>query len=164
MAFIDTDSEDPAGTATFYNLNFAVGHSCPNYEEDVKVIQFFLTRLYSSAALASKKPWGNMVIDGKFGPITRNWIIKTQMICRESGRNVAVDGIIDRAGGPENPSNQTSSISKTMYMIRAINGRLRREDTAVYKSLTTNPVVPPDVQSIFVKIQAEGPAMSYGTE
>ena len=162
MAFIDTDSVDPNGNGTFYNLNFAVGHGCPNYEEDVKVVQFFLKRLFSLADLVSKKPKGEMVIDGKCGPTTRNWIVKTQLVCREDGGNVTVDGIIDKAGNPANSSNRESTISKTVYMIRAINNKLRREDTAVYKSLTTNPVVPSDVQTIFVKMQAAGPAMNYG--
>ena len=41
MAFIDQDSDDPAGNATFYNVNEPVGWGGKNWEEDVKVVQFF---------------------------------------------------------------------------------------------------------------------------
>jgi hypothetical protein len=43
-----------------------------------------------------------------------------------------------------------------------MNNVLRKRDTAVYKTLSTNPAVPPDVRMIFMQIQAEGPPMTYG--
>ena len=162
MAFVDTDSEHP-DVPTFYNINSAVGFGCPNIEEDVKVVQFFLQRFFTLRPFAGEKPAGSMSVDGKVGPITRTWIHKFQAVCRRSKQNVLVDGIIDKAGNPENPNNLTSSISRTENTIRALNAVLRHEDKEVYKTLTTNPVVPPDVRMIFLQIASQGPPMNYGS-
>jgi hypothetical protein len=162
MAFIDLDSDDPAGNASFYNVNSGVGYGQTNMEEDVKVVQFFLTRLYSVPKMVSQKPYGDMAIDGKVGPITRNWIVKTQLIARNKGTIVLVDGIVDKAGNENNGSNWTSSISQTRYTIRVINNFLRQNDTAVYKTLPSNSEVPPEMRAIFQQIHAAGPPMTFG--
>ena len=162
MAFIDTDSNKPE-VPTFYNLNAAVGYGCPNMTEDVKVVQFFLQRFFSIPMFTREKPSGTMTVDGRVGAITRTWIRSFQVVCRKNRQNVSVDGIIDKAGNGNNPNNLTSSISHTEYTIRALNAVLRHEDTAVYKTLSTNPVVPPDVRMIFMQMSAEGPSMNYGS-
>ncbi len=156
MAFIDLDSDDPAGNASFYNVNSAVGYGGSNMVEDVKVVQFFLKRVYALEGM--KKPWGEMSVDGKVGPITRAWIMKAQM----DSKNALVDGIVDKAGNESNPSNWESSISHTKYVIRMLNNTLRKRDTAVYKTLSSNPVVPPDMRMIFQQINAAGPPMNFG--
>lgn len=158
MAFIDYDSDDPVGNASFYNVTSAVGYGCPNMLEDVKVVQFFLKRVYSLEDFKDLKPWGEMSVDGKVGPITRAWIMKAQ---RDS--NSLVDGIVNKAGNANNPSNWEASISHTHYVIRMINNTLRKRDTAVYKTLQTNPEVPADMRAIFLQIHASGPPMNYGS-
>lgn len=163
MSFIDVDSENPDSSPTFYNVNTAVGVGCPNMVEDVKVVQFFLKRLFSIPTFTKDKPFGTMTVDGKVGPITHSWIIKSQMICRRDGVNVMVDGIVDKAGSAANASNRVSTISRTDYHIRMLNNVLRKLDTTVYKTLDTNPVVPPDVRLIFAAINAAGPPMNFGT-
>ena len=55
-----------------------------------------------------------------------------------------------------------STISHTDYAIRMLNNALRKRDTAVYKSLSTNPEVPEDVREIFKQINAAGPPMNFG--
>lgn len=159
MAFIDLDSDDPIGNASFYNVNSAVGYGCKNLLEDVKVVQFFLKRVYTTETMKQHKPWGEMSVDGIVGPITRAWIIRTQTLAN----NVLVDGIVDKAGNESNPSNWESSISHTRYVIRLLNNQLRKHDTEVYKTLTTNPVVPGDVRVIFQQIHAAGPPMNYAS-
>ena len=161
MAFIDTDSEKPE-VPTFYNLNSAVGYGCPNMTEDVKVVQFFLQRFFTLKAFVKDTPSGTMAVDGKVGPVTRTWIRKFQVLCRKSGQDVLVDGVINKAGNPANSNNLTASISHTKYAIRMINAVLRHEDREVYKTLATNPIVPPDVRLIFTQINAQGPPMNYG--
>jgi len=161
MDFIDLDSEDPTGNASFYNVNSAVGFAQTNMVEDVKVVQFFLKRLYSNTKLRDQKPFGEMAVDGKVGPITRNWIVKTQLLAKAQGNPVMVDGIVDKAGNGQNPDNFVSSISHTRYTIRMINNFLRKFDTAVYKTLPSNPEVPDDVRVIFQQIHASGPPMNF---
>ena len=164
MAFIDTIVGHPEWPS-FYNVNSAVGFGCPNLEEDVKVIQFFLQRFFTVPSLSPYKPSGTLAVDGKVGPVTRAWIIKAQKTARLGQQNVLVDGIIDKAGHAgvtNNGKDELSSISHTPYTIHKINAILRHADTAVYKTLSTNPVVPPDVRMIFMQINAQGPAMNYG--
>lgn len=158
MAFIDRDT-DGTGTLTFYNVSQAVGAGCPNWEEDVKVVQFFLQRIYSRPKYIQYKPWGDMAVDGKAGPITRAWITKFQLDMRRNGVSMSVDGIVDKAGNAE--SNYKSSISHTWYTIRGLNDMMFNNDTAVYKTLSTNPEVPPDVRLIFLQMQGEGPPMVF---
>lgn len=157
MAFIDIDSVNPTGP-TFYNVNEAVGYGLKNMIEDVKIVQFFLQRYFLS--LNVKKPWGEMVADGKCGPITRSWITYAQLDMRKAGRDVMVDGLVDKAGNAA--GNRVSSMSRTDYTIRILNNALRHADTDVYKNLTTHPVVPSDLKLIFLQIQAEGPPMNLG--
>src|SRR5436305_10227166 len=128
--------------------------------EDVKVVQFFLQRLFSVPQFSNQKPWGTMTVDGKVGPVTRAWIIRSQMVCRNDGANVAVDGVVDKAGN--SVSNRESSISHTDYHIRMLNNVLRKADSQDYKTLATNPVVPTDVRMIFMQINAQGPPMNFG--
>lgn len=161
MAFIDLDSEDPTGPS-FYNINSAVGYGCPNTEEDVKVVQFFMQRFFAIPQFADRKPWGTMTADGKVGPITRAWIIRTQMVCKQDGADVVIDGVVDKAQNAQDNSNRVSSISQTDYLIRMVNNVLRKMDTPVYKTLATNPIVPTDVRLIFMQINAAGPAMQFG--
>lgn len=161
MAFIDQDSVDPTGP-TFYNVFSAVGVGCPNMEEDVKVVQFFLQRFFSLTDFKDYKPWGTMTVDGKVGPVTRAWILKSQLVMRHGGVNVSVDGVVDKAGAVPGAGNRESTISHTDYAIRMLNNALRKRDTAVYKSLSTNPEVPEDVREIFKQINAAGPPMNFG--
>lgn len=159
MAFIDDDHDDPVNFSSFYNLTGPVGFGCINLIEDVKVVQFFLTRMYSLGL--REKPQGNLVVDGKVGPVTRNWIVKFQVDLRKSNSNVLIDGIIDKAGNENNASNWDTSISKTNYTIRLLNSNLLKFDTEVYKTLESHPVVPPDMRIIFGQIKAAGPPMHY---
>jgi hypothetical protein len=161
MAFIDIDGSDPVNHASFYNVGEAIGYGCKNLAEDVKVVQFFLKRIYLIKDLRNLKPWGEMAVDGKVGPITRAWIMKYQIDCRNNGANTMVDGIVNTAGN--SAGNYTASISNTIYTIRMLNIMLRKLDTIVYKTLTTNQEVPLDMRLIFSKIQAQGPPMNYAS-
>lgn len=162
MAFIDQDSEDAQEYASFYNVNASVGTGGQNMEEDVKVVQFFLKRYYSISS--NTKPYGEMTTDGKCGPITKAWIKKFQWDAQRAGIMCQADGLIDKAGNENNANNWVSSTSKTKYTIRILNNVLRGADPFVYKTLTTNPIVPPDVRMIFMQMHAQGPAFNYGSE
>lgn len=164
MAFIDIDTNDPAANASFYNVDEAVGFGCKNMVDDVKVVQFFLKRVYTGIKQNLEfKPWGEMAVDGKVGPITRAWITKYQSDIRLRGGSCLIDGIVDKAGNGNNPNNLKGSISQTKYTIRLLNTTLRRHDSEVYKNITTHPDVPADVKLIFMQAQAQGPAMTFGS-
>jgi hypothetical protein len=157
MAFVDEDSEDSTGNARFYNVNSAVGYGCPNEKEDAMMVQFFLKRLYMTELMKPDTPKGNMTVDGKVGPVTRNWILKFQLDMKNRGNDCFPDGIMDKAGNPNNANNQTAAIARTRYTIRLLNNGLRKLDSAVYKSLPTHPEVPPELRAAFTQMNAAFP-------
>ena len=158
MAFIDV-AADGTKSLTFYNVTFGVGAGGRNWEEDVKIVQFFLKRIYSLPKYQKMKPWGEMVVDGKSGPITRAWIAKFQADATRNGIPMRIDGKIDKAGNAH--GNYVASFSGTYYAIRILNNMMYTQDQQVYKNLTTHPEVPADVRAIFQQIHAQGPQMVY---
>ena len=157
MAFVDEDSEDPTGNARFYNVTKAVGYGCPNEKEDAMMVQFFLKRIYTTEIMKPYTPKGNMTVDGKVGPITRNWILKFQLDMKNIGNDCFPDGIMDKAGNSNNADNHTSAISRTRYTIRLLNNGLRKLDSAMYKTLPTNPEVPAELRAAFMQMNAAFP-------
>ncbi len=159
MAFIDEDSEDSEKNADFYNVNQAVGLGCPNWSEDVMLVQFFLQRIYMDNEWKPRTPKGTMKVDGLCGPVTRNWITKFQIDARNDGSNIRVDGIVDKAGNAA--SNQTSSISNTLYSIRSMNNFLRQTQRPLYSTLPFNQEVPPLLRLAFLQMHAEKPDADF---
>lgn len=157
MAFIDEDSEDPAGNARFYNVTKAVGYGCPNEKEDAMMVQFFLKRIYQTKEMKALTPKGAMTVDGKVGPITRNWILKFQLDMRNGGYACYADGVMDKAGNETNADNFVASLSRTKYTIRLLNNGLRKLDSEMYKTLPVNPEVPPELRAAFVQMNAAMP-------
>ncbi len=157
MAFVDEDSEDQAGNARFYNVTKAVGYGCPNEKEDAMMIQFFLKRIYQTKEMKPYTPKGAMAVDGKVGPVTRNWILKFQLDMRNGGHACLADGVMDKAGNPQNADNYVSSISRTKYAVRLLNNGLRKLDETLYKTLPTNPEVPAELRAAFAQMNAATP-------
>lgn len=150
MVFLDTGNN---GNRGFYNVTKAVGYGCSNLMDDVKMVQFFLKRI--NRAHQFYKTSETMKVDGYCGPITRRWIVQFQIYCRKQGNNYMIDGIVDKAGNENNPDKMYSSISKTIYTVRALNNGMFWLDREVYQTLSTNSKVPDDVRLIFKKAQAE---------
>jgi hypothetical protein len=160
MAFIDRQNDNDSTEPTFYNLNEAVGVGCKNQDEDVRLVQFFLKRIYLNEAMRARTPKGEMKVDGKCGAITRNWILKFQLDLRNAGRNVFPDGVVNRAqNGAVN-----SSLSRTVYVIRYLNTAMRKFEPLIYRTLPVHPDVPPELRLAFLQMQAAGPAMVYGRD
>jgi hypothetical protein len=157
MAFVDDDSEDPTGNARFYNVTKSVGFGCPNEREDTLMVQFFLKRIYQTSAMKQFTPKGNLTVDGKVGPVTRNWILKFQLDMRNGGHYCLADGKMDKAGNSENSDNHIASMSKTIYTIRLLNNGLRHLDSDVYKTLPTNPEVPAELRAAFMQMNLAMP-------
>ncbi len=160
MAFIDEDSEDSVEYADFYNVSYAVGMGCRNWDEDVMMVQFFLQKIYEHEDMKKKTPKGTMTVDGKCGPITRNWILKFQLDVRIiEGYNALPDGIVDKAGNAK--SNEITSISNTQYIIRAMNNFLRTKQKPLYRTLPVNAEVPPPLRLAFLQMNAEKPDADF---
>jgi hypothetical protein len=156
MAFIDRDIENPED-APFYNVNFAVGKNCPNYREDVLLVQFFLKRIYMIDGMTGLKPKGNMTVDGKCGPVTQNWIRKFQIDMMNRGLKCYPDGLVNKAGNTT--GNKVGSLSHTFYTIRLMNNGMRTGDRQLYKSLAVNPEVPDELRAMFAQMQSQSAAI-----
>ena len=94
----------------YYNVTMAVGTGRPNTRVDVKMVQYFLMRLFQR--WSNRRPAGPMIaVDGVFGPITRRYIHQFQHMIP----SVLNDGVVDKALG------EVSSISHTVYTIVTLN-------------------------------------------
>ena len=159
MAYIDEDSEDSEKYADFYNVSYAVGMGCPNWTEDVMMVQFFLQRIYLDEEWKPLTPRGVMKVDGLCGAITRHWIAKFQADARNDGHHIHVDGIVDNASNPAN--NQQTSITKTHYTVRSMNNFLRNTNKPLYSTLPFNQEVPPLLRLAFLQMHAEKPDADF---
>lgn len=93
MGFVDKSNAE--WMPVFYNVVHAVGLDCPNFGDDVKLVQYLLKSVYEKQP--NYKPKGTMAVDGFCGPVTRNWIQKFQLDCNENGNTaVIVDDRMDR--------------------------------------------------------------------
>lgn len=147
MAYIEKTND--LWLPTFYNVSRPVGRGCHNWEEDVMVVQFFLQRMYKTDILGTK-PKGDLKVDGIFGNITRNWILKFQLDVQQlQGASIYPDGIISTA----TDGNLDSSITKTRYTIIYLNGGVKKNDPVVYNNLTSHPEVPPKLRAAFYEMQ-----------
>ena len=130
MAFRDTSIVIPPsrdgsrGCPFVYNVTMAVGKNCPNRRDDVKLVQFFLKRIYGNPANEARRPPAQLKpleIDGFCGPTTMGWITFYQFDVARDGRAITTDDRIDRA------RSAVSSISRTGYTINWLNFEWRND-------------------------------------
>ena len=153
MGFVDVLT--PAQQSTlpfpfFFNVVRAVGQNCPNLEDDVKLVHYFLIKLYDNSPRL-EKPQGKIDFDsGAYSAATENWIIKCQIdINFNLGLRppVAMDKRIDRIINKDNLFQ--GSLTKTSYTLAALNSFLQRFDplgflaTSTLVPVTTGSVPPP---------------------
>jgi len=74
----------------------AVGTNAPNKRDDVLLVQYFLKRIYEKPEDQQlSRPSTPMVVDGYFGPTTRNWILMFQRDYESYCAPVFADGRVD---------------------------------------------------------------------
>ncbi len=112
----------------FYNVNHAVGPSCPNQHEDVLLVQYFLKSIYAHPNAASPPlhpPAGQgMIVDGVAGPITFYWIKHFQEELKLRGESIVVDGKVNPAVG-----STAGSTGVTYTIIRLTAGFMQARPT-----------------------------------
>jgi hypothetical protein len=130
MAFRDTNITIPdlpngkRGCPFIYNVTMAVGRNCPNRRDDVKLVQFFLKRIFGNPVNDLRKPPSHlkpMEVDGFCGPTTMGWITFYQFHVANDGAPITTDDRIDRA------RSAVASISKTGYTINWLNLEWRND-------------------------------------
>lgn len=88
--------------------------------DDVKLIQFMLLKYYEkSASHGGFKSQGVMKVDGIYGGVTANWILKFQLdMSKRNPGNIAVDNRIDRI---RDKTSLRGLISRTTYTSAVLN-------------------------------------------
>ncbi len=106
MAYVETTfrANDGSGPmAHYFNLTGAVGNGCPNYPNDVALIQTLLQSL--SNLPESRVQGGGMQVDGVWNARLRRGIQLFQKLARRglrrrgAGESIEVDGLILPARG-----------------------------------------------------------------
>lgn len=129
MGFIDTAPE--TNSPVFYNVVHAVGRYCPNVRDDVKLIQYMLLKFYDKAtAFGATKPNGKLTVDGCYGGITANWVLKFQLdMSSHFPSEIAVDNRVDRI---RNKRNFRGSVTSTIYTLAFLNRNLLKVNPEAY--------------------------------
>jgi hypothetical protein len=117
MGFIDTSTDDTL--PVFFNVVHAVGRQCPNFRDDVKLIQYLLIAFYakSETVLHWKKPPGELTVTGECNTTTLNWIQHFQMDIRKGLGKGTLDGRVDRVRN----KNLIGTISGETYTLVFLN-------------------------------------------
>lgn len=123
MGFIDVngifgdEGDDVDFFPVFYNLVHGVGENCPNFRDDVKMIQYLLFHIYKALSPIFT-PKGNLTVDGICGGITKNWILKFQLDIRSTGNSILTDKRVDRI---RDKNGMSGNISDTYYTMAYLN-------------------------------------------
>jgi len=114
MGYIDTSEKLPV----FYNVINAVGKNAPNVKDDVMLVQYLLYWVYMNVEPKAATPKGVMKVDGIYGGITANWILKFQLDIMLSGGSIQADNRVDRI---RNKDSFCGSISQMCYTLCWLN-------------------------------------------
>ena len=133
----------------WFVIDRPVGQGLPNMPEDVLLVQFFL-RVASETArgYAGFVPPGEppLVIDGKYGPHTQQYILfyQNEVNRRMNMKQLQPDGRID----PILPGQMLSGLTQTVYTIIDLNFayRSRRGDAA---RIEVDPLFPQALRARF---------------
>ena len=142
MGYIDTSEKLPI----FYNVIYAVGKNCPNKRDDVMLVQYLLDWYYKNYQPQAAVPEGVIKVDGIFGDVTANWILKFQLDFMLSGYPIQADNRIDRIRDKES---FYDSSSDTVYTLAWLNWIVSSEEpeafakTARFVPLQNSRNVPP---------------------
>jgi peptidoglycan hydrolase-like protein with peptidoglycan-binding domain len=123
MAYIEK------GAKPWYNVEQAVGAAGANLPSDVALVQYMLRHYFGSEAAGLK-------VDGHFGPITQHWITRFQHKMQSQGKQIAVNGRVDRAPGVIAPMYHPGApAGSPAYTILALNHELQTRNPGAYHQL-----------------------------
>jgi hypothetical protein len=81
----------------FYNVETSVGKNSINANEDVLLVQFFLTEIVKVPPFPIPPPSTPLAVDGFPSPALEEWIWWFQNSCKQNGKIITIDGRIDSA-------------------------------------------------------------------
>lgn len=149
MGYIDTSEKLPI----FYNVVHAVGNNCPNKRDDVMLVQYLLDWRYKNCQPRAAVPKGAMKIDGIYGGVTANWILKFQLDLMFGGYPVQADNRVDRI---RDKDSFYGSLSDTVYTLAWLNWIVSYEEPEAFAKAALfvplqNPLgVPPPSNDVVV--------------
>jgi hypothetical protein len=125
------------------NVNQAVGANAPNRTDDILLVQYFLTQIYSNATKIyppiQQTPDGDLPVDGNWSSTLASWILNFQTERSQAGWSMWPDGRVD----PIPDVGNSTPIHNKLYTIYWLNYgfALARPDVD-YKQLELEPSVP----------------------
>jgi hypothetical protein len=130
----------------FYNVDEAVGPSCPNRRDDVLLVQYFLKVAFDNGKAYDPPlvpPAGQpLTVTGMADPITFRWIKDFQEQAKKKGHKNALDGRVDKAKGTG-----IGTISHTQYTITFLNLTYKKVRPNDYANIAKAGDCPPDLAS-----------------
>jgi hypothetical protein len=130
-----------------YNVDAGVGPSLGGHYgfSDVQLVQWMLKRIWLgrdkfTPPFGEPPSPGDLQVTGVFDWTTQYWIRKFQEEEKRQGKNIAVDGRVDRTKG-----DGRATISYTRYTIRFMNRRLSDAWPEFFADPNTDPLCPPDL-------------------
>jgi hypothetical protein len=147
-----------------YNIDFPVGLGGRNGREDVLLVQTFLRMVYIEntkpevAEVCPPLPGVDIVVDGFFGPITHQHIMRFKDQVRAMGKEVYPDAIMDPFRG--NDPFSISQIAEQEYAFGVLLRAANQADEQRLDGLTEHPQTHPSLKLALT--QTRGNALQYG--
>jgi hypothetical protein len=134
MAFVHLTGWTAPDPLFFYNVHAAVGPGAPNRRDDVLLVQYFLhvifhnTSAYNPPMTPIDGP--DLAVSGVCDSTTAKWIMEFQKQGVARKKNIATDGVVDRA-----TKSWIGTHSHTQYTITFLNFAYRTARPANYDFL-----------------------------
>ena len=128
----------------FYDVDYVVGYQGNNLHGDVVLVQFLLKLHYKTII---EKPLGEMICDGKLGPLTHYWLlffyhdIRSDWVREGKTWNTTEVGNVMSL---RDPRASTSGPGHTM--IGQLNAMVRQYEPDIFNNMESHPAVPPQLK------------------
>lgn len=126
----------------FYNVEASVGQGGVNKADDVMLVQFMLSEIGSTSDHPTPPPKNKLVVDGKSGPVTIEWILWFQNNVKKRGGAITPDGRVDPAreqGGDWYHSRSPGGVGYTITHLNATYRRRFHDDHDAMEQATRCP-------------------------
>ena len=123
-----------------YNVDSSVGRFAANQTDDVMLVQFMLQQVGKGPNPPLPPPSTPLTPNGIYSPLLDEWIRWYQKSVAKSGRQVTVDGKVDRARG---------ELHQTSFTIMHLNGSYRKRFRKSHDALEDDPAAPAPLRAKF---------------
>jgi hypothetical protein len=123
-----------------YNVDSSVGKFAANKSDDVMLVQFMLQQVGKAPNPPLPPPSKPLVADGIHTSLLDEWILWYQKGVVKTGRQITLDGRIDRARG---------ELHETSFTIMHLNASYRKRYRKSHDALENDPAAPAALRAKF---------------